>query len=65
MIFASQVPVFQNSPLTKSNNYKFQITPVNKDFVPWGKMSVSGVFLDSEFKYVSRMSLSLTPVAPR
>ena len=33
------------------------ITLVNKDFVPSGKMSVSGVFLDAEFKYVSRISL--------
>jgi len=27
-------------------------------------MSVSDVFLDAEFKYVSRMSLSPTPFAP-
>ena len=60
MIFASQVPVFQNSPLTESNNYKLQITLVNKDFGPWGKMSGSDVFLDAEFKYVSRISLSPT-----
>ena len=33
------------------------ITLVNKDFVPWGKMSVSDVFLDAEFKNVSRISL--------
>jgi hypothetical protein len=33
------------------------ITLVNKDFVPSGKMSVSIVFLDAEFKYVSRISL--------
>jgi hypothetical protein len=65
MIFASQVPVFQNSPVIKSNNYKLQITLVNKDFGPWGKMSVSDMFWDAAFKYVSRISLSLTPVAPR
>jgi len=33
---------------------------VNKDFVPWGKLSVSDVFLDTEFKYVPRISLSPT-----
>jgi len=27
------------------------ITLVNKDFIPWGKMSVADVFLDAEFKY--------------
>ena len=37
---------------------KEQITLVNKDFGPWGKMSVPDVFLDAEFKYVSRISLS-------
>ena len=36
---------------------------VNKDFLPWGKMSVSDVFLDTEFKYVSRISLSPTTFA--
>jgi hypothetical protein len=36
---------------------------VNKDFVPWGKMSVSDVVLDAEFKYVSRIYLSPTPFA--
>jgi hypothetical protein len=40
------------------------ITLVNKDFVPWRKMSVSDVFLDAEFKYVSRISLSPIPFAP-
>jgi len=39
------------------------ITLVNKDFSPWGKLSVSDVFLDAEFKYVSRISLSPTPFA--
>ena len=39
------------------------ITLVNKDFIPWGKMSVSDVFLDTEFKYVSKISLSPTPLA--
>ena len=29
------------------------IALVNKDFVPWEKKSVSVVFLDAEFKYVS------------
>jgi hypothetical protein len=33
---------------------------VKKDFVPWGKMSVSDVFLDAKFKYVYRISLSPT-----
>jgi len=28
------------------------------------KMSVSDVFLDAEFKYVSRISLSPTPFTP-
>jgi len=36
------------------------ITLVNKDFDPWRKMSVSDVFLDAEFEYVSRIS----PVSP-
>jgi hypothetical protein len=40
------------------------ITLVNKDFVPRGKMSVSDVFLDTEFKYGSRISLSPTHFAP-
>jgi len=40
------------------------ITLVNKGFVPLGKMSVSDVFLDAEFKYVSRISLTPTPFAP-
>jgi hypothetical protein len=40
------------------------ITLVNKDFVPWGKMSVSDVFLDAEFKYVTIISLSPTNFAP-
>ena len=40
------------------------ITLVNKDFVPWGKMSVSDVVLDAEFKYVFIISLSPTPFAP-
>ena len=39
------------------------ITLVNKDFAPLGKMSVSGVFLDAEFKYFSRISPSPTPFA--
>ena len=39
------------------------ITLVNKDFVPWEKKAVSDVFLDAEFKYVSRISLSATPFA--
>ena len=41
-----------------------KITLVNKDFVPWGKMSVSDVFLYTEFKCISRISLSPTPFAP-
>jgi hypothetical protein len=47
-------------------NYKnvSLITLVNKDFIPREKMSVSGVFLDAEFKYVSRISLSPTSFAP-
>jgi len=40
------------------------ITLVNKDFVPLGKMPVSDVFLDAEFEYVSRISLSPSPFAP-
>jgi hypothetical protein len=40
------------------------ITLVNKDFAPCGKMSVSDVLLDAEFKYVSRISLSPTLFAP-
>jgi len=40
------------------------ITPVNKDFSPWRKMSFSDVFWDAEFEYVSRISLSPTPFAP-
>jgi len=40
------------------------ITLANKDFGPWGKMSVSDVFLDAEFEYVSRISLSPTPFTP-
>jgi len=40
------------------------ITLVNKDFVPRGKMSVSDVFLDAEFKYVSTISQSSTPFTP-
>jgi len=40
------------------------VTLVNKDFGPRGKMSVSDVFLDAEFKYVSRISLSPTNFAP-
>jgi len=40
------------------------LTLVNKDFVPRGKISVSYVFLDAEFKYVSRISLSPTHFAP-
>ena len=40
------------------------MTLANKDFVPCGKMSVSDVFLDAEFKYISRISLSPTPFAP-
>ena len=36
----------------------------NKDFVPRGKMCVSDVFLDDEFKYVFRIFLSPTPFAP-
>jgi hypothetical protein len=39
------------------------ITLVNKYFVPWVKMSVYAVFLDAEFKYVSRTSLSSTHFA--
>jgi len=39
-------------------------TLVNEDFVPWGKMPVSDVFLDAEFKYVSIISLSPTPFTP-
>ena len=39
------------------------ITLVNKDFVSRGRMSVSDVFLDTEFKYVSRISLSPTSFA--
>jgi len=45
-------------------NNIYIITLVNKGFVPLGKMSVSDVFLDAEFKYVSRISLSPTPFAP-
>jgi hypothetical protein len=44
--------------------HRIAITLVNKGFVPWGKTSVSDVFLDAEFKYVSRISLSPTPFAP-
>ena len=33
-------------------------------FCPMRKKSVSDVFLDAEFKYVSRISLSPTPFAP-
>ena len=39
------------------------ITLVNKDFGPWGKMFFCYVFLDAEFEYVSRISLSHTPFA--
>jgi hypothetical protein len=39
------------------------ITLVNKEYVPCGKMSVSDVFLDAEFKYVPIISLSPTPFA--
>ena len=39
------------------------ITLVNKGFVPRGKISLSDVFLDAEFKYFSRISLSPTPFA--
>jgi len=42
---------------------KRPITLVNKDFGPRGKMSVSYVFLDVEFEYVSIISLSPTPFA--
>jgi len=45
-------------------NVRTLITLVNKDFVPLGKMSVSDVFLDAEFEYVSRISLSPSPFAP-
>jgi hypothetical protein len=45
------------------HHHVFKITLVNKDFIPQGKMSISGVFLDAEFKYVSRISLSPTPFA--
>jgi len=38
-------------------------TLVNKDFVQRGKISFSDVFLDAEFKYVSRISLSPTSFA--
>jgi hypothetical protein len=38
----------------------FRLHLVNKGFVPRGKMSVSDVFFDAEFKYVSRISLSPT-----
>jgi hypothetical protein len=44
------------------NNRK--ITKVNKDFVPQGNMTVSDVFLDAEFKYISRISLSPTILSP-
>ena len=33
-------------------------------FCPVRKMSVSDVFLDAEFKYIPRMSVSPTPFAP-
>jgi hypothetical protein len=36
---------------------------VNRDIVSGGKMPASGVFLDAEFKYVSRISVSPTPLA--
>jgi hypothetical protein len=37
------------------------ITLINKKYVLLGKMSVADVFLDSEFKYFSRISLSPIP----
>jgi hypothetical protein len=40
------------------------ITLVKRDFGTRGKISVSDVFLDAEFKYVSRISVSPTPFAP-
>ena len=48
--------------VSKYGNWKHVclITLVNKDFVPWGKLSVSDVFLDTEFKYVSRISVTHT-----
>jgi hypothetical protein len=44
--------------------FRLLITFVNKGFVPLGKMSVSGVFLDAEFKYFSRIPLLPTTFAP-
>jgi len=41
---------------TSSTHYTSQ-----KDFAPCGKMSVSDVFLNTEFKHVSRTSLPPTP----
>jgi len=39
------------------------ITLVNKDFFPYGKMSVYDVFLDDEFQHLYRISLSPTNFA--
>ena len=34
----------------------YAITLVNKEIVPWGKMAVSDVFLDAEFKCFQNFS---------
>jgi len=47
-------------PSPSSTVLQTSLRVVNKYFVLWGKMPVSDVFLDTEFKYVSRMSLSPT-----
>ena len=52
--------VFQKQKIKMRILYCVQITPFNKHFVPGGKMSNSNIFLDAEFKYVSRISLSPT-----
>ena len=48
------------SPLSKI----LLIALINKFFVPCGQISVSGVFLVAEFKYVPTISLSHTTFAP-
>ena len=49
--------------MCKNVHANWLITLVNKDFGPWGKMSVSYVFVDPEFEYVSGISVSPTPFA--
>ena len=45
--------------ITTNKMQIFFITLANKDFGPWGKMSVSGVFLDAEFEYLYHPHFSL------